>query len=177
MKKQITILGVGNILLKDEGVGVRVIEELEQRFCFPSNVKLCDGGTAGMSLLPIVEDADYLIVVDAVLVGEPPGNIVKFNFEELPSNLTRKLSSHEIDVIEVLKVAEALGKRPPTVIIGIQPKDISSYGTVLTIKNHIPKLIDFILEELETLGIEVVSNQGKLAQKRCSQTDGNAPNG
>jgi hydrogenase maturation protease len=153
--KRITILGVGNILLTDEGVGVRVIEELERNFSFPSNVNLYDGGTGGLSLLSVIETTDYLIVVDSVLVGEPPGTITKFNFEDLPSGLTRKLSSHEIDMIEVLNVAQALEKRPPTVIIGIQPKDISSYSTELTIGEHIPKLVECILTELKSLGIEV----------------------
>jgi hydrogenase maturation protease len=154
MMKRITILGVGNILLTDEGVGVRVIEELERNFSFPSNVNLYDGGTGGLSLLSVIEKTDYLIVVDSVLGGEPPGTIIKFNFEDLPSGLTRKLSSHEIDMIEVLNVAQALGKRPPTVIIGIQPKDISSYSTKLTIREYIPKLVECILAELKSLGIE-----------------------
>jgi hydrogenase maturation protease len=157
--KRITILGVGNILLTDEGVGVRVIQELEQNFSFPSNVTLYDGGTGGLSLLSIITKTDYLIILDSVLIGESPGTIVKFNFEDLPSGLTRKLSAHEIDIIEVLRVAEALGKRPPTVVIGIQPKDISSYGTKLTIENHIPKLIEVILDELKTLGIEATPKQ------------------
>jgi hydrogenase maturation protease len=153
--KQITILGVGNILLTDEGVAAHAIEELERSFSLPSNIRLYDGGTGGLSLLPIIENTDYLIIVDAVLAGQPPGTIVKFNFEDLPAGLTRKLSSHEIDIIEVLKIAELLGKRPPTVIIGIQPRDISSYGTELLIQQHIPNLIESILEELKNLGAEI----------------------
>ncbi|MFQ5638184.1 MAG: HyaD/HybD family hydrogenase maturation endopeptidase [bacterium] len=154
MRKKITILGVGNILLTDEGVGVRVIEELERNFTFPSNVEVYDGGTGGMSLLSVIEEADYLIVVDSVLVGESAGTIVKFNFADLPSDLTRKLSAHEIDIIEVLNIAQVLGKRPPTVIIGIQPKDISSYGTKLTIEKHIPELVELVIDELKTLGFQ-----------------------
>ncbi|MFQ5605286.1 MAG: HyaD/HybD family hydrogenase maturation endopeptidase [bacterium] len=161
MLKKVTIIGIGNILLTDEGVGVRVIEELQQNFSFPPNVQLYDGGTGGMSLLAIIENTDQLIVVDSVLIGEPPGTIVKFKFEDLPSGLIRKLSAHEIDVIDVLNIAEALEKRPPTVIIGIQPKDISTYGTELTIQEHIPKLIEFILKELKSLGIEATSKKSQ----------------
>lgn len=157
MMQRITILGVGNILLTDEGVGVRVIEELGKNFSFPPNVELYDGGTGGMSLLSVIEKTDYLIVVDAVLINEPPGTVIKFDFEDLPSTLTRKLSAHETDIIEVLKVAEFLRKRPPTVILGMQPEDISSYGTELRIESHIPQLIKFVLEELKTLGIEAIS--------------------
>ncbi len=155
----IIILGVGNVLLTDEGVGVRVIEELQQNYVFPPDVELYDGGTGGLSLLSVVERADHLIVVDSVLVGEKPGTIVKFDYEDLPPGLTRKLSSHEIDVIEMLKIAEVLGKRPPTTIIGIQPKDISSYGTELLIREHIPEFIKFILEELKALGVKKIQNR------------------
>ncbi|MFQ5752641.1 MAG: HyaD/HybD family hydrogenase maturation endopeptidase [bacterium] len=166
MMKRITILGVGNILLTDEGVGVRVIEELNQNFNFPANVELYDGGTGGMSLLAIIEKTEQLMVIDAVLVGEAPGTIVKFNFDALPAGLTRKLSSHEIDVIEVLHIAEVLGKRPPTVFIGIQPQNISSYGTELIIEEYIPKLIEVIIEELKSFGIEVTSKHNN-ALTRC----------
>jgi hydrogenase maturation protease len=159
MMKRITILGVGNVLLTDDGVGVRVIGELERKYSFPSNVRLYDGGTGGMSLLSIIEEADHLIVVDSVLVGEPPGTIVTFDFEQLPSGLTRKLSSHEIDVIEVLNIAEALGKRPPTVIVGIQPKDVTSYGTKLLIEEQIPELVQAVLGELRNVGIEATPRE------------------
>ncbi len=155
MTKQITVLGVGNILLSDEGIGVHVIEELGKNFSFPPNVKLYDGGTGGLSLLSVIEEADYLIVVDAVLVDKPPGTIVTFNFEDLPSSLTRRFSCHEIDIIEVLNIAEALGKRPSTVIIGMQPKNISSYGTELALRKHIPELVEVILDELKNLGVEI----------------------
>lgn len=155
-KQHITILGVGNILLTDDGLGVQAIQELERTCAFPPNVILYDGGTGGLGLLPVIEQAERLIVVDAVLVEAAPGTVVRFDFEDLPATLTRRLSAHEIDIIEVLKVAESLGKRPPTVIIGMQPEDISTYGTELTVKTHLPKLVSAILEELESYGIKTV---------------------
>lgn len=156
--KHILILGVGNLLLSDDGFGVRVIEILHRDYVLPPQVELYDGGTGGLGLLPIIEKADYLIIIDTVLVGEPPGTIVKFNYENLPSGIVRKLSSHEIDIIETLNIAGNLGKRPPTVIIGIQPNDISSYGTKLSISEHIPRMIEIILDELQHLGIEISRN-------------------
>jgi hydrogenase maturation protease len=154
----ILVLGVGNILLTDEGVGVRVIEELQQNYVFPHDVELYDGGTGGLSLLAVIERAEHLIVVDSVLVGKKPGTIVKFGFEDLPADLTRKISSHEIDLIDVLKIAEILGKRPSTTFIGIQPKDISSYGTELLIGEYVPAFVKVIIEELKSLGVKNIQN-------------------
>jgi hydrogenase maturation protease len=154
--KQVTILGVGNILLTDEGIGVYVVKELERNYSFPSNVELYDGGTGGLGLLSLIEKTDHLIIVDSVLVEEPPGTVVKFDFEDLPPRLKRKLSAHETDIIDVLQIAEALDKRPPTTIFGIQPRDISTFSTELSIKDRIPEIIELILKELRNFGLEVV---------------------
>ena len=107
-----------------------------------------------MGLLAPIEETDYLIIVDAVLVDEAPGTIVRMDFESIPSHLRRPVSSHEIDIIDVLRMADILEKRPPTVIIGIQPRDIVTYGTELTIESHIPALIKRVLDELRALGVE-----------------------
>jgi hydrogenase maturation protease len=159
--KNVLILGVGNILLTDEGVGVRVIEELDRNYVIPSSVELYDGGTGGLSLLPIVSKADYLIIVDSVLVDEEPGTIVRFNIEDIPHTLKRKLSSHEVDILDVISIAEAFDKRPPAVVIGVQPQDISSFGTDMLIGNCIPDIIKVIQKELQSLGIRIQEKKNK----------------
>lgn len=158
---QITVLGIGNILLTDEGVGVRVVERLRREFSFPPNVVLYDGGTGGMSLLSVIERTDHLIVVDAVLVNEPPGTIVKFDFESTPADLERKMSAHDINIIDVLRMAETLDKRPPTVIIGIQPGDISTYSTALSREMDVPGVMAAVLEELRSIGVEPMVRERK----------------
>jgi hydrogenase maturation protease len=156
---RVTILGVGNVLLTDEGVGVRAIERLGDEYRFPANVEVYDGGTGGMGLLSVVEAADYLIVVDAVLCGAPPGTVVRFPAEDLPEGLTRKVSAHEVDILEVLRVAELLGKRPPTLIVGIQPRDISTTGTELSDDGYATRLAAAVIEELAGLGIEAAPKE------------------
>jgi hydrogenase maturation protease len=147
------------VLLTDEGVGVWAIEKLGKEYCFPENVELYDGGTGGMGLLSVVEAADYLIVVDAVLCGAPPGTVVRFPAEEIPEGFTRKVSAHEVDILEVLRVAELLGKRPQTVIVGIQPLDISTTGTELSDDRYVTRLVAAVIEELAGRGIEAAPKE------------------
>ncbi|OQY47417.1 MAG: hydrogenase expression/formation protein, partial [Desulfobacteraceae bacterium 4572_87] len=86
-EKQITVLGVGNILFTDEGVGVRVLERLNEQYDFPSNVAMVDGGVLGMNLLGTISEADHLIVIDAVRNGQEPGTLYRLEGEEIPQRV------------------------------------------------------------------------------------------
>ncbi len=149
-EEKIVVLGVGNILLKDEGVGVRVVEELK-KLDLPSNVKLVDGATLGLSLLPYIEKADLLIVVDAVRTESDPGTIFRFEPNDVESSSDApRMSLHQITLLEVLKLAEMMGSKPHTVILGIEPKDID-WGEGLSdeIKEKVPALVNLVLEEIK----------------------------
>jgi hydrogenase maturation protease len=157
--KRIMVLGVGNILLKDEGVGVRVIERLREEYSFPDNVELYDGATAGLDLLPVLEGVDNLIVVDTVKTTEEPGAIFRFTLEDINVKVPYKTSLHQIGMVEVFAIAEALDKKiGPTVIIGIQPEDMTPWGLELTptIEAKVPELMSMVLKELEAVGITAV---------------------
>lgn len=150
------VLGVGNTLLKDEGVGVRVVEELKKKFTFPSNVRLVDGGTQGLWLLPTLQEADRLVVIDAVLGKCEPGSIYRLEKDDLPKGLRLKQSAHDSDLIEALNLCALLDQAPQTVVvIGIEPEDISAYGLQLTptIESRVPALVDQVLVELGKLGV------------------------
>lgn len=153
--KQILVLGVGNILLTDEGVGIRVIEKLQERYVFPNNVNIIDGGTLGLSLLGIISEADYLIVVDAVKNGGEPGSLYRLEGDEIPKRILAKNSLHQVDFLETLTSCQALGKVPETVILGIEPRDIESLNIELTpaIQRKVDDLIHMVLQELERMGI------------------------
>ncbi len=153
---KIVVLGVGNTLLKDEGVGVRVVEELKKKFTFPSNVRLVDGGTQGLWLLPTLQEADRLVVIDAVLGKCEPGSIYRLEKDDLPKGLRLKQSAHDSDLIEALNLCALLDQAPQTVVvIGIEPEDISAYGLQLTptIESRVPALVDQVLVELGKLGV------------------------
>jgi len=152
--KKIMILGVGNLLFTDEGVGVRVAEALQDRYEFPENVKVVDGGTLGMNLLGVVSEVDHLIVVDAVRNGDEPGTLYRLAGEEIPKRILAKNSLHQVDLLEALTCCQALDKVPETVILGVEPEDITTLGTDMTptISARIDDLVEAALKELTSLG-------------------------
>jgi hydrogenase maturation protease len=159
----IIVLGIGNLLRRDDGIGVRVIEALRERYALPPSVALVDGGTAGFGLLSLIEGADNLIVVDAVQAGDKPGSVFVFAPDEVPAPETPQLSLHEIGLLEVLTVLEAAsGKRPKTVIIGVEPQDISPWEPQLTstVQATVLKVMELVLDELGRLGVKITSAVG-----------------
>jgi hydrogenase maturation protease len=153
--KQIIILGVGNLLFTDEGVGVRVAEALQDRYEFSENVKVVDGGTLGLNLLGIISEADFLIVVDAVRNNGEPGTLYRLAGEEIPKRIRAKNSLHQVDLLEALTCCQALDKVPETVIIGVEPEDITTLGIELTptVSGRVEDLINRVLKELTSLGV------------------------
>ena len=132
--KRITILGVGNILWADEGFGVRAVEELHARYTFPGNVTLIDGGTQGLALLPIVEDAEVLVILDAVDYGLLPGELFMAEDDDVPRCLTaKKMSLHQTNMLDVLGLAKLKDTLPLHVrLIGVQPLELENYGASVT---------------------------------------------
>ena len=125
---KIAVVGVGNILLKDEGIGVKVVKELENKFSFPPDVTLIDGGTAGHHLINMVADFEGIIVVDAVQGGEPPGTIYRFNLDQIPFEVNTHLSVHQVGVLEALNQVKLLGKQQEVTFIGIEPRGYLPLG-------------------------------------------------
>ncbi|SMC27220.1 hydrogenase maturation protease [Desulfacinum hydrothermale DSM 13146] len=151
---RILVLGVGNILLKDEGVGVRLVERLESSYRFSENVELMDGGTLGLRLLDPVSQSDHVIVIDAVQKGGSPGTVYRLPAEALNKRVTFKNSIHQLDLLETLAYAEVLGHRPSAVVIGVEPQDISPWGIELTqvVAAVVPRLEEMVLEEIRKAG-------------------------
>jgi hydrogenase maturation protease len=154
-QNQITVLGVGNILFRDEGVGIRVIEQLMEKYGFPENVSLVDGGVLGLSLLGVISEADRLIVVDAIRNGGSPGDLYRLVGEEIPKRVFAKNSLHQVDLLEALTLCQALDRVPETVIIGIEPEDISTLSIDLSeaIHSRIDHMVEMVLDELDRLGV------------------------
>ncbi|PMP68235.1 MAG: HyaD/HybD family hydrogenase maturation endopeptidase [Thermodesulfobacterium geofontis] len=162
-KDKIVVLGIGNVLLSDEGVGVKVVQDLESQYVFPENVELVDGGVGSFSLLPYIESAKKLLVIDAISGGKPPGTIYKFKDEEIPYQVIEKLSTHELNFSDILNLAKLRGKYPEElVIIGIEPQSLElKVGLTDTVKQNYKKLLNEVLDQLKEWGIEVSLKQTK----------------
>jgi len=144
------ILGVGNLLLSDDGVGVRVIQKLQEEHTLPAEVETVDGGTCGLDLLHFLEGVDHLIVVDAANLGLPPGTIKRLEGEAVPAFLSQKVSPHEINLPELLFSAKLTGIYPKKVVVfGIQPQTIeTSLDLSPPVAAQVDELVERVLAEL-----------------------------
>ena len=154
-EEKTVVVGVGNLLWRDEGVGVYILSELERRYEFPPNVELIDGGIGGLVWLPFVLEAERLIIIDCADFGGTPGEMRRFSFEDISPGVSFS-STHGMKVPEVLEVARSLGSLPKTIIFGIQPKDWQEAGDELSpeLSERIPHYVSSVIAELRSYGIE-----------------------
>jgi hydrogenase maturation protease len=129
---RVLVLGVGNPLMGDDGFGLALLEHLRRSREWPDGVTLMDGGTWGMNLLPAIEDADALLILDAIDAGRDPGTLVVLQRGDLPRYVAQKLSPHQVDLRDVLALAELRGRLPAfAAALGVQPERIA-LGTELS---------------------------------------------
>jgi len=120
------VLGIGNVLNRDEGLGVHALAALASRLAGRSGVELVDGGVRGIELLPLVESCSHLLVLDAVDGGRPPGAVIELGRDEIPLFAGIKMSEHEVTFHEVLGLASVRNGLPPFLhLVGAQPADVS----------------------------------------------------
>ena len=158
-RPNIAVLGLGNILLKDEGVGVKVVDIIKEKFAFSPEVDIIDGGTLGLDLLPLIEDREKVLIIDAVDFGKGPGFIAAIEDDEIPAVLSAKMSVHSIGLSDVLFAAKLLDITPGKLcLIGIQPQSLE-VGLDLTdcISDKIEQLVDMAIKKLQEWNVECVS--------------------
>jgi len=156
------VLGLGNVLLSDEGVGVHVVRLLRERYRFPQEVEILDGGTLGLDLLPYVEDADRLLIVDAVQIDTPPGTVVRLVGDEIPAVLSLKYSPHQMGLSDLLAVARLRGHLPAEIVLwGVQPASLE-VGLDLSpaVAAQVESLVQNVLAELQRWGIRPLDDAG-----------------
>ena len=156
--ERILVMGIGNPLVKDEGVGVRIIEEMMRTLSFPDNVTLMDAGTMGMGILNLFRECDYLLIVDAIDgTGEAPGTVVRLSPEDLAPNQV-KHSMHDVRLVDVLEAAMLMGCRPEADCIGIQISDMGAVRIGLTpaVEAAVPAAVAAALEILAEHGVSAI---------------------
>jgi hydrogenase maturation protease len=149
------VLGLGNLLQKDEGFGIHAIQALETILVAPGDLELIDGGVLGLNLLPLVEDCGYLLVLDAIDARRKPGTIIELARDEIPLYSGIKLSEHQVTFQDVMGLAYLRGKLPHHLhLIGVQPADLS-LGMELSqpVANCLPEVIQRAINMLKAWGL------------------------
>ncbi|MFE8152159.1 HyaD/HybD family hydrogenase maturation endopeptidase [Brenneria goodwinii] len=153
----ILVLGIGNLLLSDEAVGVRIIEALERRYRFSPEIDIVDGGTSGMELMEAMADRDHLIVADAVLTGQAPGTLSVLRDNEVPALFTRKISPHQLGLSDVLMALRLTDEFPRQLtLVGVEPESLDVHiGLTETVSQAIAPALGQIITALRQSGITV----------------------
>jgi hydrogenase maturation protease len=158
MKNEILLIGLGNILLKDDGVGVYVIRAVKEKYCFTPGVEMVDGGAMSLDLLPLFEERGKILIVDATDFGREPGHIEEIAGDDIPLVLQSKLSVHHIGLFDLLLAARLMEIKPSKIcLIGIQPQSVA-VGLEMTeqIRDKIEDLIDLTIKKLEEWNVRCV---------------------
>jgi hydrogenase maturation protease len=156
-RHRVTILGLGNILFRDEGFGVHFIREFQENYSLPEGVLIVEGGTLGYLLMDIICETEYLIVVDTVKAEDKPGSVYRFHPDAIPSTIRYNVSVHEVEFLDILLKAEMMQESPCTTIIAVVPEDIIGTGMELTetVNAAFPKVEGLVKEEIKKLGIDI----------------------
>ena len=167
--KKILVMGVGSILMTDEGIGIRAVEELQKRYRFPENVEILDGGTSGIELLSYISGVDYLIIIDAIKSGSPPGTVLKVEGEDVPAQFRIRISPHQLGISDLLAAAMLTDEMPKQLVLfGIEPKDIVlGIGLSGEVRGGLDHLIEVVVEDLRRIGCIVE----KCPQDEISQVE------
>lgn len=154
----VLVLGLGNVLLGDDGVGAAAVDRLERDYHIPPEVRLVEGGTLGLSLLDEIAEAQHVILVDAVATDAPPGTPVRLDGADVVDAVRDRLSVHQVGVADLLNAARLIGRYPASVVLlGLVPGLIGlGVGRTREVDAALDALVSAILREVQTLGYQLV---------------------
>lgn len=148
--KSVVVLGLGNLLRRDEGLGIRAMERLQARYALPETVLLVDGGTLGLDLLCYLEDAERVLILDAALTDGPPGTLLRIAGDDIPAFFGMRTSPHEIALADLLAVTKLRGTEPrELVFLGMQPRELRlGWGLSEAVAARLDALVEAAASEL-----------------------------
>ena len=154
---ELLVLGLGNVLLGDDGAGPAVIARLREEHLAPAGVRLSDGGTLGLSLLPYLEDARRVILVDAVAADAPAGTLVRLEGADVGPAVATRLSPHQVGVADLLDGARWHDRQPERlVLLGVVPESIElGVGLSGPVRRALPRLVDLVCAEVRACGFRL----------------------
>lgn len=149
------VLGLGNSIMTDDGFGVKVVNTLSSRYHFQGKIRLIDGGTLGLDLLPHLEDVESLLIIDALDMRDKPGQIFRIEGEDVPRAFASKLSVHQMGLQDLLAVSELQGHVPRNLVVwGVQPECIEMCTELTaTVAATVEPVVKHVLEELQGWGV------------------------
>lgn len=158
----VLVLGLGNVICGDDGAGVVAVHRLLRDYELPEGVLAVDGGTLGLSLLPLVDAAERLILVDAVAADQPPGTLVRLDGDEVGPAVYERLSPHQIGVADLMAGAALVGRYPDEVVlIGVVPRDTElALGRSPEVEVKIDELVARVVDELVRMGFAPAVRRG-----------------
>lgn len=162
------VLGLGNVILGDDGLGAAAVARLESRYRIPAGVRLEDGGTLGLALLDMIAEARNVILVDAVRTGDPPGTLVRIDGDDVMDAVRDRLSPHQVGVADLLDVARLMDCYPATVtLLGLTPENIElSVERSGPVDRGLERLVAAVVEEVQAFGYEMVMEPVAAARHR-----------
>jgi hydrogenase maturation protease len=151
------ILGLGNLICADDGLGVTAALRLLSLYEAPEGVRILDGGTQGLALLPYVEDAERVILIDAIRDDAPPGSFVRLDGDEVAPAVAARLSVHQIGVADLLDGARWRERFPSTlVLLGLVPASLElRFGLSEAVERRLPELLERVVAEARRLGFDL----------------------
>ncbi|WP_417334351.1 HyaD/HybD family hydrogenase maturation endopeptidase [Halarcobacter sp.] len=151
------VVGVGNVLFKDEGVGIYASKFLQQNYKFDDSLEIIDGGTLGFKLMTYFQEYDNVIILDTVSVEDEPGSIYRLPSEVLLGMGQYRKTAHEVEIVEMLEICSVLDKHATVTILGIIPEDIESVeiGLTSTLEEKFDGFISQAIQEIENIGVKV----------------------
>jgi hydrogenase maturation protease len=164
------VLGLGNVLLGDDGLGAAALSRLASRYLIPTGVRLEDGGTLGLALLGLLAEAERVILVDAVRTGSPPGTLVRLDGDDVMPAVRDRLSPHQVGVAELLETSRLIGCYPATVtLIGLVPGSLDpGLARSPAVAAGLDELVEAIVREVAALGYPMVPQTRTLPGTECS---------
>ena len=163
-KTSVLIIGMGNVLMQDEGIGVRAAEELECRFHIPQDVEIMDGGTTGTELFGPMKGRKHLIIADGVNSSSPSGTLITLKDAQVPAFFQTKISNHQLGVSDLLALLQVSGDQPEHVtIIGMVPHSLENkLGLSPQAEAGLDEMVAMLVGELEALGFEITKRDQPL---------------
>jgi hydrogenase maturation protease len=157
------VVGVGNLLFKDEGVGIYASKYLEENYSFDSDLEIIEGGTLGFKLMAYFQEYDNVIILDTVSIEDKAGEIFRLPSDVLLGLGQYRKTAHEVEIVEMLEICSVLDKHAEVTILGIIPEDIVSVdiGLTKTIEDRFEEYILQVIKEIESIGIKATKKDNK----------------